>query len=432
MLFPSLLLAAALSACAVDPLPPREREPGTGSADGGSETTDGAGAGGRADTGTDALRPASDANGDPGEFAGGGADAGSDGGTAAERRKALSIDGAQVPSALTGFPVLVRITDSDLAAKAEPSGLDIHFEDDAGRALAFDRQAYASGSGTLVAWVVMNLTGGDQDFHLYYGSGDRTERSDPAAVWTNGYAAVYHLDGAATGMQTDSTSNGNHASPDSDNCADAAPVDQLSGHVHRALTFGEHACDRLIAQDGPSLDIGNELAVSAWIRPSTAGNLGHSEVIVAKRARTTEETNYQVALDQSHDMFFMWGWDTGNYPTYRPSTSARAPQNAWSYAVWTVQGNPKALRVYLDGVLRGADTNLSNFGLPINFQLELNSNDKPLIIGSADQETDEVFVGDLDELRVASISRSADWIATEYANQKAGSTFLAVGPEEAR
>jgi hypothetical protein len=36
----------------------------------------------------------------------------------------------------------------------------------------------------------------------------------------------------------------------------------------------------------------------------------------------------------------------------------------------------------------------------------------------------------LDEVRIATVARSAGWIATERNNQNAPTTFYAVGPEE--
>ena len=38
--------------------------------------------------------------------------------------------------------------------------------------------------------------------------------------------------------------------------------------------------------------------------------------------------------------------------------------------------------------------------------------------------------GTLDEIRLATVERSAGWIATEHANQSAPQTFYAVGPEQ--
>ena len=351
------------------------------------------------------------------------------------KRKKLTIQGSQVPSAQTDFPVLVSIsTDSDLAFYADPAGLDIYFTDsDGSTLLPFERESYST-NGTLVAWVQLDLTGNNQDFYLYYGSGERSEKSAPASVWTNAFAAVYHFDAPASGTQPDSTSNGNSASPDTGNCSSAAPVDQPNGHIAGALTFGGNSCDRLIASDSNSLDITNELTISAWVRPTTASDPA-AGAVAAKRVRTQETANYHVGVGPDHNMRFMWG--TGNMwpPVYASAPPAVPTTNQWSLLVWTVQGSPKAMRTYIDGVrINSSDQNLSSDiggSYPVGTQLQLNANTQPLFLGGMDQETDEVFVGDLDEIHIIATSRSADWIMTEFNNQKSASTFLTLGAEEA-
>ncbi len=42
------------------------------------------------------------------------------------------------------------------------------------------------------------------------------------------------------------------------------------------------------------------------------------------------------------------------------------------------------------------------------------------------------FPGTIDEAHVANVIRSTSWMTTEYNNQRPGSTFISVGPEEAR
>jgi hypothetical protein len=51
--------------------------------------------------------------------------------------------------------------------------------------------------------------------------------------------------------------------------------------------------------------------------------------------------------------------------------------------------------------------------------------------GCAGSGDSNFYDGLMDELRVATVLRSADWVKTEYDNQKPGSTFISVGAEEA-
>ena len=111
-----------------------------------------------------------------------------------------------MPAALDDFVVLVRIDDAELAAGADLDGLDIQFEDAGGSPLPFELESYSAGQ--LVAWVKLDLTGESQDFFMSYGGGDRGDHSDPDQVWTNQYAAVYHLTYDGNGSP-DSSPNGN-------------------------------------------------------------------------------------------------------------------------------------------------------------------------------------------------------------------------------
>jgi len=143
------------------------------------------------------------------------------------KRKRLTVQGSEVPSAQAGFPVLVRFaSDASLALYADPTGLDIYFQDTAGNPLPFERESYTSSTGALVAWVKMDLTGANQDFYIYYGDGNQSEKSIASAVWDSEYEAVYHLQDL-----TDSTSH-------------ARPFAQVSVHATRCSPSSSPVSER--------------------------------------------------------------------------------------------------------------------------------------------------------------------------------------------
>ena len=53
-------------------------------------------------------------------------------------------------------------------------------------------------------------------------------------------------------------------------------------------------------------------------------------------------------------------------------------------------------------------------------------------IGKSHRAGDSYFDGKFDEFRLSSTARSADWIATEYANQNSPSTFFTISAPEDR
>lgn len=400
------LLIAVLFGCAEGTEPPPVPDDGTGGAlddgtgPGNAASGDGDGDGGDGDG--DAGTGGGDGDGD----GDGNGDGDGDGDVSPGlKRKVLTIQGSQVPAAQPGFPVLVRITDADLAAGADPAGLDIYFESVGGAPLAFERESYDSATGTLVAWVTMTLTGSDQPFDLYYGDGDQTEKSSPADVWGVGFAAVYHMGGGGA-SEADSSGNTNNLT------AASTPPADVPGQIGRALDF-EGGATWLTAPDSPSLDISSEVTISAWARTS-ANNPSWWEAMVSKRIGF-DTVNYHLGLGgPTSERNVLWYDGNPNLPP--ASDHPLADETPTLIAVTVKSGT---CSWYFDGVLQGPEAGCG-----------LTPNDGLLYVGGFDQQTDEVFHGWLDEVRIASVARSTNWLLTEFNNQKADSTFMTVGPEQ--
>ena len=92
-----------------------------------------------------------------------------------------------------------------------------------------------------------------------------------------------------------------------------------------------------------------------------------------------------------------------------------APPNddRFHYLAWTYDGTAQG--IYVDGlsVGSGAVPTATTTGSAGAF---------------ADNSGAGVFQGTVDETRLATVARSADWIAAEYNNQSSPLTFYTVGP----
>ena len=111
-------------------------------------------------------------------------------------RKTVTVDSTQVTADLTDFPVLVSVTDTDLAAAARADGFDIVFtDDDETTKLAHEIERYNPATGELIAWVkVPNLTGStDKVLYMYYGNATAANQQNSDAVWDANFASVHHL-----------------------------------------------------------------------------------------------------------------------------------------------------------------------------------------------------------------------------------------------
>ena len=176
-------------------------------------------------------------------------------------RKSITIDGSQVGATLSNFPLLVSLTDTDLAAKAQASGNDILFTDSTGTTqLPHEIENYTSSTGTLVAWVqVPTVTSGTNTvIYMYYGNSTVASQQRPTAVWDANFQAVWHLNQTVGGVDAlkDSTSTGNHGTNQ------GSPNLGVAGKVGKAITFdGSNEFISTKTQYSPMLQV---LTESLW------------------------------------------------------------------------------------------------------------------------------------------------------------------------
>ncbi len=127
-------------------------------------------------------------------------------------RKELTIDHTKVDDYLTNFPVLIDITDTDLASKAQSNGNDIIFTDMSNNKLNHEIEYY--NSGHLIAWVNVTSLSSTVDtiLYMYYGNQTIGNQENPAGVWDENYMMVQHLN-ETSGTHYDSTINDNDGTP---------------------------------------------------------------------------------------------------------------------------------------------------------------------------------------------------------------------------
>jgi len=316
------------------------------------------------------------------------------------KRKPLTIQGSQVPGALTDFPVLVRLdADADLAANADGSGLDIYFEDDGGNPLPFERISYAA--GTLLAWVKTSLTGSNQVLYVYYGNGGLTEKATPASVWTNGYESAWHLEEAGHPIR-DSAGNGYDSTSGSG-------VASGGGVVGSALEF-----DGTGTVQTPPVNPAS-LTFSIWVRLDTLATV--------QRVLTTTPAawlfDYRGNQGEGTERFRYWMVGATNYIWNAPGGSATT--GGWNHYAVVDPGNGSTHpTLYKNGSPLGWES------VPGSFEVRPNAPTATVMGNGAGTS----FDGAIDQVSISNVLRSADWILTEYNNQRQGSSFLVAGPQE--
>ena len=348
-------------------------------------------------------------------------------------RKPITIPSGKVSCApyVENFPLLVKITDPDLASKTRADGYDIVFRglddnvcggaDTSPCGLYHEVERWNSSTGELIAWVrVPRLySATDNTIYMYYGNPNvRVKTENAGAVWdNNNYAVVQHMNGAAYAALVDSTPNGNNVTT-----AVGDPAYQATGQIGYAVEFdGNDAVEIADPGSGYTLDITAQVTVSAWISPTAVASWNR---IVAKSHTADESpwTMYGLLLDDASHLREEVA--SGGTQSGANGTSLVPIDGSWTYA--TVTYDHTAMRVYFNGLAQGTPTNLNT---------NIDTNDMPLSIGRSGFGID-YYTGRIDEVRVSSIARDGCWIGTEYANQSdpgdIGSPgFYTLGGEEA-
>jgi len=319
-------------------------------------------------------------------------------------RRAIVIDHTKVPNTdQTNFPFLFRGTYTFLATQANSgvvvstSGYDIVFSTDPNGAvrLSHEIETYSSTTGNVNMWANVPTISHTADtvLYLFYGnSAITTSQENKTSVWDGNYRAVYHLPNGSTLNATDSTSNGNNGT-----ASNATPA---SGEIDGAASF---AGNGYITHASFNLNA-TTVTASAWVYST---NFNQNGMVIEK-----DPVNADWALFFSGANLFLRGNSVTAVTVANPSNSN------WHYLVATISSGTTGT-IYIDGnqAAQGSVTAIANT------TNNLNIGDYGAAFNGFN------FTGIIDEVRVSSAIRSADWIATEYCNQNVSCVFYSTGAE---
>ncbi|MGB5539518.1 MAG: DUF2341 domain-containing protein [Gammaproteobacteria bacterium] len=341
-----------------------------------------------------------------------------------DSRKALTIGAASVAGDLTNFPLLITLnTDAELAAQALANGDDILFTAaDGVTQLAHEIEHFDEATGELRVWVKTDLSASvDTNIFMYFGNAASGNQENIPAVWDN-YVGVYHLNESPTGAPgelIDSSGSGNHAT--TEGSMDAA--DSVSTTIGQGLVF-DGTDDMIRITDSATLDsVNDEATFSLWINFVDSAD-GDHQIIMSSSNRYSGLDGYEWAQQGDGDHFF--------YPdAMLPDTNYNLgldpfTNDTWHHLAATMDFATKEVKVYVDG----SPMTFTYEGVPGSWTT-LTSSDDMLWGGNPDRAT-RYFLGMMDEIRIADVARSQEWIQTEYNNQSAPGAFFSVGVTEAK
>ncbi|UCF49070.1 MAG: DUF2341 domain-containing protein [Thermoplasmatales archaeon] len=350
-------------------------------------------------------------------------------------RKLITIDSSKVAADLTNFPMLVyESSDSDLASNAQNDGEDIVFilYSDNNTKLNHEIQSFNSSTGKLISWIkIPNLnSSGNTKIFMYYGNPTISNQENVIGTWDSEYEIVWHLQEEGDGTTDeykDSTVNGNHGTggkdDDSFGLGDLSETpDRVNGKFGYAQDFNDDGAtgDRISSQNLSSA--WNAVTGSVWIY----GNNAVDDRIWGKSWGTAPDDNsilMRCIGTGGNTLGCRFRTDTSYTPGYQP---ASIMNNQWIYMVLTWDGSDDDIvRIYKNGVLQGSGLLVTGNSLYPNPPHEF------FTLGNVgDGANNRCFDGYIQEARMSSVARSAEWISTEYNNQNSPSTFYVLGNQQ--
>ena len=327
-----------------------------------------------------------------------------DGAPGAARKKRITIDPAKVTGRHDDFPVWIALTDLDLAAHAAADGSDIYFTRPDGSPLEHQLQRWTKSAGRLEGWVRIDLEDDTPTLlDLRYGDPGPAHGPNPPLVFSSSFAAVWHLD---------------------DPLETPAVADARNARNGTAMG-GLGAADQIAAQLGGGIDFDGVNNQIQFVNPF-AGNAEHTfSAWIFQRMPLGCDSIVTVGTPANNRSRFLHSnyvtsIGAGFFVNDRTPAIVLAPP-AWTLLHWVFEGNNRKSRLYRNGV----EVDNGNYSPGIDTQGAAG------YLGYAPSGWSTCALnGTLDEVRLATTSRNAGWIATEYANQQAPATFYSVGAEE--
>jgi len=308
--------------------------------------------------------------------------------------------GANIPGTAseTNFPLLVQLEQGSIDLTQAKDGLeDLRFSSSSNVPLNYEIESWDATTGNAVVWVKLPTIAGNalQTIYVYWGNDGADSESSGAGVFetTNGFSGVWHLSeepgNSADGFK-DATSNAAHGTGFNMNTHSAG-----LGPVGNAIDLEFDKNQYILASQESLFDYTNSMTASFWIKVET-----FTEAWQRMLCKANDSWRIQRVKNEDNVIFGLDG------PGHMNSTSEVNDGN-WHYISMIMDGTQKY--IYLDGVI-------DNSGSINN---DLNLNDDPVGIGvNSTNLPDGTFDGLMDEVRLAGVGRSADWVKLSYENQK--------------
>lgn len=306
-------------------------------------------------------------------------------------------EGANLPAAAVAedFPLLVRLHRDWFDFKqAKADGADVRFSTSAGAPLPYQIEEWDAANGSASIWVrIPRITGNArQVLRMHWGKADAVSESSGKAVFneSNGYLSVWHLG------DTVQDEVGTLESKETGTSLTNGIVGKARHFPGKAGIFGGDKIPNYPAGASPH-------SSEVWFRSRTPNS-----TLVAwgnEQAQGKVVMQFRSPPHINMDCYFSGG---------NVASGSRLTLGEWTHVVHTYQQGESAL--YINGKLDGSNT---KNGGPLAIKT-------PARLWIGGWYNNYTFVGDMDEVRISKVTRSADWVRLQFENQKPQQTL--VGP----
>lgn len=313
-------------------------------------------------------------------------------------RLTVSYPAGSTTEALTGFPLLISLDPTRIDYRhARPGGEDLRIVlPGAGEPLAYERHVWrAEGDDQSSIWVrTPQLAPEGGEFHVYYGSPNARDVSSPWPVYAERYSGVSHNDATKLLLQP-----GEEVLCTGETLQEPGVVGEVNSdgvfciNVQVAMPLQQSGTasmwvrrDNVFANDQSLVQNGQRIATKMFSTPV----LWNLVLASGATPRVSLRSDGATGLEE-------WGAILPNWQALD-----------WHHIAAT--NNAGEITIYFDGVAQST-TELSDGG-----QLPSATGTGLFYLGQGQMDVAGPLEGAVDEFRYTEMSRSAQWIAAEFAS----------------
>ena len=332
----------------------------------------------------------------------------------------VKFSGYSGTTTLTDFPVLVRISEARIAfpiyARCKvPDGGDLRFSDASGALLSSEVECWNPGGESLV-WVKVPSLNADTVITGHFGCSS-PDAVTPSDVWSNGFLGVWHLGAEGSSDQPDSVAGGNSFKLITDYAdgvrAGTNGVAGLAAAFHqRDDGYGAYR----ISDTAKKYCGFSKFTVEYWTYQDdhdVGKTIGDKDLRVLFKANAWSA--YEAKANGKMGFSIRLTSDSGTDKYINPdNNAAKPPRAAWNHTVTIFDGTDAGSSggdtthnraVYLNGNSLTTTATADSPG-------EMIQNTSTLYLGN-NSGTDS-YHGIIDEVRLSTVTRSADWVKATY------------------